>query len=134
MHITGRCHCGFVTYRAEIDPDRVSICHCDDCQRLTGTAYRVSTSARREDVRVLTGKPKIYVKYGDSGAKRLQMFCPECGSPLFTTGQGEDAEKIGIRLGSIDQRRALKPTHQIWCRSALPWVGSIAELPGRDTE
>ena len=134
MHITGRCHCGFVSYEAEIEPDHVCICHCDDCQRLTGTAYRVSVSAHRENVRVLTGKPKNYVKFGDSGARRSQMFCPECGSPLFTTGDGRDAETIGIRLGSIDQRRDLKPSHQIWRRSALSWVDDIGELPARDEE
>ncbi|MGY5803663.1 GFA family protein [Rhizobium sp. LEGMi12c] len=42
VHIDGRCHCGFVSYKAEIDPEWVSICHCKDCQRLTGTAYRVT--------------------------------------------------------------------------------------------
>jgi hypothetical protein len=42
MHIDGQCHCGRVTYQAEIDPERVSICHCTDCQALTGSPYRVT--------------------------------------------------------------------------------------------
>ena len=44
MRIDGQCHCGFVTYEAEIDPEDVSICHCTDCQRLTGSPYRVTAS------------------------------------------------------------------------------------------
>jgi hypothetical protein len=45
MHIDGECQCGQVTYEADIEPGEVSICHCRDCQRLTGTAYRVTVSA-----------------------------------------------------------------------------------------
>ncbi len=36
MRIDGQCHCGHIAYEAEIDPDRVSICHCRDCQQMTG--------------------------------------------------------------------------------------------------
>jgi hypothetical protein len=42
MHIDGECHCGRVTHEAEIDPARSSICHCTDCQPLTGSPYRVT--------------------------------------------------------------------------------------------
>lgn len=134
MHITGQCHCGFVRYEAEIEPAKVTICHCDDCQRLTGSAYRVSASTSSDQFHITRGRPKLYVKHGDSGAKRLQYFCGDCGSPLYVTGEGADAEKIGIRLGTIDQRRTLSPAKQSWCRSALPWVNTIGDLPGRETE
>jgi hypothetical protein len=45
MRIDGGCHCGFITYVAEVDPERTSICHCTDCQQLTGTAFRTSIAA-----------------------------------------------------------------------------------------
>jgi hypothetical protein len=130
MHITGRCHCGEIAYEAEIDPERVSICHCTDCQQLTGTAYRVTTSARYEDFHLIRGTPKAYVKYGESGAPSRQFFCAHCGSPLYR--MGEDKAVVGIRVGSIDQRRELTPKRQIWCRSALPWSDDISDLPGID--
>ena len=40
MKIDGRCHCGFITYEAEVDPDEVYVCHCTDCQAISGTAFR----------------------------------------------------------------------------------------------
>jgi hypothetical protein len=132
MHIDGHCHCGHVAYEAEIDPENVSICHCTDCQQLTGSAYRVTVLARAENVRLTANPPKLYKKHGANGRPRLQYFCPECGSPLFTTGEGADAEIWGIRLGSISQRRQLSPKRQMWCRSALPWVDAIASLPRSD--
>jgi hypothetical protein len=133
MKIDGQCHCGYVTYEAEIDPERVSVCHCTDCQTLTGSPYRVSVSTSRDNV-VLTGNPpKTYVKIAENGRKRLQLFCPECGSPVFVTGEGADAEVWGIRWGSIRQRRELSPKRQIWCRSALPWIDDVSRLPGKPT-
>ncbi|MDX3926649.1 MAG: GFA family protein [Shinella sp.] len=131
MHIDGQCHCGHVTYEAEIDPDAVSICHCLDCQRLTGSPYRVTAITGREKLRLTGAMPKIYAKTADSGRKRLQYFCPECGTPLFTTGTGEDAQSWGIRWGSIRQRGMLSPKRQTWCRSAVNWFGELQTLPGK---
>jgi hypothetical protein len=130
MHIDGQCHCGFVTYEAEIDPQDVSICHCTDCQRLTGSPYRVTVRVPQADLR-LTGNPtKIYTKIAESGRKRLLHFCSECGTPLFSTGTGDAAASWGIRWGSINQRTDLRPTNQIWCDSAMDWFGETTALPG----
>jgi len=41
MKIDGGCLCGHITYEAEIDPAQVSICHCTDCQTLSGSAFRI---------------------------------------------------------------------------------------------
>ncbi len=80
------------------------------------------------------GEPKRYRKIGDNGRGRLQLFCPDCGAPLFTTGEGADAAIWGIRWGSIDQRAALMPKRQFWCRSAVDWLPDIAGLPANDGE
>jgi hypothetical protein len=132
VHIDGQCHCGFVTYEAEIDPDAFTICHCKDCQRLTGSPYRVTASVPRDALRLTGNPPKLYTKIAESGRKRLHYFCPECGSPVFATG--EEGERWGIRWGSVNQRATLKPTRQIWCASATDWFGETAALPGTARE
>ena len=82
----------------------------------------------------MTGEvPKVYAKTGANGRTRFQHFCPECGSPLFTSGKG-GTDDWGIRWGSIRQRDRLKPGRQIWCRSAAPWINGLKELPGRPTD
>jgi len=131
MHIDGQCHCGLVTFKAEIDPQAVSICHCTDCQSLTGSPYRVTVICSGVRIRMTGKPPKIYAKTGDNGRTRFQHFCAECGSPLFTSGEGDEADDWGIRWGSIRQRDHLKPMRQIWCRSAASWIGKVADLPGR---
>ena len=107
MKIDGQCHCGHVTYEAEVDPEQVAVCHCTDCQMLTGSPYRVTVSTSRDSIVMTGSEPKTYVKVAESGRNRLQLFCPACGSPLFVTGEGADAERWGIRWGSINQRREL---------------------------
>ncbi|CCE05951.1 hypothetical protein BRAS3843_1500057 [Bradyrhizobium sp. STM 3843] len=62
MQIDGGCHCGRVTFAAEIDPEQVSICHCTDCQSLTGSAFRVTVVCSAEQVRLTGGTPKLYTK------------------------------------------------------------------------
>jgi hypothetical protein len=131
MHVNGECHCGHVTFEAEIDPQAVSICHCTDCQSLTGSPFRVTVICSGEQIRIQSGSPKIYAKTGDNGRKRLQHFCADCGSPLFTSGEGEQTDDWGIRWGSIRQRDRSKPVRQIWCRSAVQWIKGIQGLPAR---
>lgn len=134
MHITGGCHCGYVTYEAELDPQRVAICHCTDCQKLTGSPFRVTAVVSESDLKLKGSPPKQYRKTAESGRGRLQYFCPECGSQLFVNGEGEASKIWGIRWGSIDQRMELKPQRQVWCRSSPAWLSEIGELPARERD
>jgi len=73
MKIEGACHCGTITYEAVVDPDKVAICHCTDCQTLSGSAFRTVVPAPKETFTLRTGQPKIYVKTAESGTKRAQL-------------------------------------------------------------
>jgi hypothetical protein len=76
MKVDGACHCGEIAYQAEVDPNTVGSCNCTDCQTLTGSAYRANIPASLKRFRLLKGKPNIYIKTADSGAKRAP-FCPK---------------------------------------------------------
>jgi hypothetical protein len=128
MKVDGSCHCGRITYEAEADPEKVLICHCTDCQTLSGSAFRVVVRVPRDAFKVLSGQPKSYVKQAESGTKMVQAFCPDCGSPIFGAHVG-DTSFYGIRVAALRQRDMLTPKLQIWCRSELPWVGDIQSMP-----
>jgi len=123
MKITGGCHCGAITYEAEIDAKMVVVCHCTDCQTLSGSAFRVVVPAKREGFK-LTGEPKIYVKTGESGRKRTQAFCSNCGTPMYSADV-TNPQVFNIRVGTVRQRADLQPKVQIWCRSALSWTMNL---------
>jgi hypothetical protein len=125
MHIDGGCHCGALAYEAEIDPENVTICHCTDCQQLSGSVFRVAIRAANKDFRLLRGEPCVYVKRGGSGEDRPQAFCSICSSQIYSASVGADADFIRIRLGSCRQRAELKPSKQIWCDSSIPWLADL---------
>lgn len=127
MKIDGACHCGLIRYEAEIDPETVAICHCTDCQTLTGSAFRIAVPATRQAFRLLAGQPKIYVKTAESGARRAQAFCAECGTPIYAAAV-DDPQVYMVRLGTVRQRAQLPPRAQIWCRSMLGWVTSLDSI------
>ena len=124
MKIDGECHCGYIKYEAEIDPERVVICHCTDCQTLSGSAFRTVAFSREDTFTLLAGDVKIYVKTAESGAQRQQAFCPECGTPIFAASVGEGPKVHGIRVGSVRQRSELVPKMHVWSRSQQHWLES----------
>jgi hypothetical protein len=128
MKVDGRCHCGRITYEAEIDPAAVLICHCTDCQALSGSAFRTVALTKPGGFRLLSGVVKTYVKVGDSGARRPQGFCPERASPIYATSEGDEPKVYSLRLGTCAQRAELMPIGQIWCRSAVPWLGELPAI------
>ena len=102
MQINGACHCGRVSFTAQIDPTRVMICHCSDCQTLSGAPFR-AVAVAPYDTLVLHGETKSYVKVAESGNKRAQVFCPHCATPLFATAP-QNPTSVVIRLGCVAQR------------------------------
>ncbi|SRR5258708_2563202 len=92
MKIDGHCHCGQITFEAEVDPNAVLICHCTDCQTLTGSAYRAVISAPAAHFVLRTGLPKSYVKTAESGNKRRHAFCGNCGTPIYACAVDKSAE------------------------------------------
>jgi hypothetical protein len=127
MKVDGRCHCGEIRFEAEIDAGRVGVCHCNDCQVLTGSAYRVSVPVTAANLKLLRGTPKDYIKTAQSGNKRAQGFCANCGTPIYAT-DAHKPEIYFLRVGTLSQRAALPPQRQIWCSSELPWAADIRAL------
>jgi len=132
MTVQGSCHCGRITYEAEVDPETVGLCNCTDCQMLTGSAFRVSVPAPAASFRLLSGRPKPYVKIADSGTRRRHSFCPDCGTPVCATADVDDPPVYSLRVGCLRQRADLPPRRRIWCRSALAWAQNVSTVPERE--
>jgi hypothetical protein len=134
MKIDGSCHCGDITFEAQADPQQTGICHCTDCQQLTGSAFRTFIRVAADSFRILSGEPTTYFRTGDSGRALRQGFCPRCGSPIYSTSAEEQPKFYSLRTGTIRQRDQLVPTMQIWCRSQLPWVTTVDSVRGMEKE
>jgi hypothetical protein len=130
MKIDGACHCGSITYEAEIDPAEVYLCHCTDCQAISGSPFRWAVPVPEAAFRLLAGSPRTYVKTTARGTQSHQLFCPDCASPIYSRSVGAEPRMVNLRLGTARQRDALRPRAQYWCRSAQSWA-VVADPTGR---
>jgi hypothetical protein len=89
--------------------EKTTVCHCTDCQVGTDSAFRVNVPVPGATFRI-TGQPATYLKTtAESGNRRLQAFCPRCGSPIYSTspGEGQQASYM-VRQVGIYTARILK--------------------------
>jgi hypothetical protein len=79
---------------------------------VSGSDFRTVVHAKEDTFRLLSGNPRIYIKTGESGNKRVQTFCPDCGTPIYSAPVGEVAKVVVLRVGTIRQRDQLIPADQ----------------------
>jgi hypothetical protein len=132
MKIDGRCHCGYVTFEAEADPETTTICNCTDCQTMSGAPLRAIIITHPGTFVLPSGQPTEYRKTADSGNVRAQGFCPHCGTALYSTSVGDEPKAYFVRVGSVRQRNELIPRRQIFVRSQQSWVDELKSIPKFD--
>ncbi len=120
MAVTGGCLCGRVRYTAEGDPDFAAVCHCRSCQRYTGSAFEPLMVFPSHAVTV-EGDLKTYDEVADSGKIVHRRFCPNCGSGVMAEVDAMPGVMI-VLAGSLDEPAAFKPSMEIFCSSAQPWM------------
>jgi hypothetical protein len=134
VKIDGGCRCGTIRYEARVDPAKVVICHCTDCQQLSGSTFRTVVQTNPDTFQLLSGVPKIYVKTCESGNRREQTFCPNCDTPIYSALVGDRARVVVLRVGAIRQRNELTPSDQYWFRSSQPWIAELPTMKKRDKQ
>ena len=119
------CQCGQLRAACAGEPIRVSVCHCLDCQRRSGSAF--AAQARWPDERIeITGRARAWVRVSDSGARVTSRFCPDCGSTLayaIDTWPGVTA----IALGAFADPHFPAPGFSVWEERKHAWVAIVGD-------
>jgi len=116
-----RCSCGALHAEVSGDPIRVIVCHCDECQRRTGSVFGVGAYYKREQVQI-NGPHKAFVRPGPENRTVTNHFCPECGTPLFWEGDIVPGI-VGIAVGGFVDPDFLPPNISFFEKYKHPWVG-----------
>lgn len=122
--VTGRCHCGAISYEAAGEPEHSALCHCSDCQRSAG-APMVGWALFPQEAVTINGTPKLY----HSSENVTRHFCGECGTGLFFTNPVVFPGAIDIQTGTLDDVSALPPQVHIQMADAAPWMNTAHTLP-----
>ncbi|HVV49938.1 MAG TPA: GFA family protein [Polyangia bacterium] len=129
--LTGGCACGAVRYRLTDAPMFVHCCHCLDCQRQTGSAFVLNALIETARVVVLIDPPARFETPTDSGRPHGIYRCAACGTAVWSEYGGLAALRF-VRVGTLDNPRALAPTVHIYTRSKQPWVTLPPGVPAFD--
>ena len=115
-----RCECGQLRLDCRGEPQRVSMCHCQSCQRRTGSVFGVQLRLRREQVDI-QGESRVFARSGDSGGKVEHHFCPHCGSTVFWYLDAEP-ELIAVAIGAIGDHALPLPLYSVYESRRFPWT------------
>lgn len=124
---TGRCLCGKVSYSITSEPLRMAQCHCDYCQRSSGTGH-MSLAFFPKDAIAINGETNSHTTDADSGDKVTRHFCPDCGSRLFGTNNVV-TNLMGIAVGCIDDSSWFKPGAIVYNKRKPVWDFMDESLP-----
>ena len=127
------CRCGQLRATVTGEPYRVSVCHCLNCKKRSGSAFAVQARWPRDQI-TLEGQSNTFVKVADSGNRATFHFCPECGSDVYYEIDGKFDAKfnnlLAIPLGAFDDPFFLSPQYSVWEVRKPDWL----EIVGDDIE
>jgi hypothetical protein len=112
------------------EPVRVSVCHCLNCKKRSGSAFAAQARWPKEDVAV-EGRSKAFVAVAESGNRATFHFCPECGGDVFYTIDGKFDDKfndlVAVPLGAFDDPYSLAPRFSVWEERKHHWVEIVGD-------
>ena len=127
--LEGGCACGGVRFRLTRAPLIVHCCHCSACQRETGSAFVVNALVESAHVELLEGQPRLVTVATDSGKGQAIHRCPTCQVAVYSHYLGFIAGVSFVRVGTLDDPRALAPDVHIYTRSKQPWLTLPDDVP-----
>jgi hypothetical protein len=126
--LEGGCACGAVRYRLSSAPMFVHCCHCLDCQRQTGSAFVVNALIESDRIETVAGAPVATRMPTDSGRPHDVYRCPKCLVAVWSDYGRRPALRF-VRVGALDDPKALAPDVHIFTRTKQPWVGLPPGVP-----
>lgn len=122
MEITriARCACGRLSAECRGEPVRVSVCHCLDCQRRSGSSFAAQARWPNAQVR-LSGEANAWSRTGDSGTTLTFQFCPSCGGTIAYASDGLPG-LTAIPLGAFAEPGFPPPEYSVYETRKHAWV------------
>lgn len=122
--LRGRCFCGAVGYEVSDAFRYAANCHCSQCRRTTGSAFKPFAGIERKEFALVAGHDSI-LRYGDETTH--DIHCAVCGSLLYSLVR--DGAYVHIPMGTLADAPTIRPTHHIFVGSKAPWFTITDDLP-----
>ena len=124
MNLRGSCLCGAVQYAVEDAFVYALICHCSQCRRATGSAFKPFGGIQKQQLALVAGTD-VVMRYGGEAAH--DVHCGRCGSLLYSWFR--DSPYVHVTYGTLQDSPTLHPTAHIYVGSKAPWDVINDDLP-----
>ena len=125
MDVTGACHCGAVTFSAEVDEANVIVCHCTDCRKSAGAPMVAWAMFKADQFAITQG---TVTTHNSSGAS-MRNFCPKCGTGLFFTNAETLPGIVDVQSATFDDPNQLPAQVHIQTAERIDWMATQHSLP-----
>lgn len=122
----GSCLCGQVRYQIRGELSGVVNCHCSDCRKAHGAAFRTRATVKTKDLTWLSGEELLTSFRAKPG--EFRTFCRICGSSILTKFR-DNPDEYGLALGTLDTDPGVKPACHVWVSDKAPWHDITDGLP-----
>ncbi|MBC8745633.1 MULTISPECIES: GFA family protein [Paraburkholderia] len=126
--LAGRCLCGAVHYSVEDEFVYALNCHCSNCRRATGSAFKPFAGIERDKLRITRGEDSLLI-FGDERASH-DVRCKICGSLMFSVVR--QGQYVHVTLGTLTDSPTVSATAHIFVGSKAPWYCITDQLPQHD--
>jgi hypothetical protein len=125
--LQGACLCRAVGYQVADAFEYALNCHCSNCRRATGSAFKPFAGIAADRMTVVQGKDRV-MRYGDASAH--DCHCRRCGSLLYSLVRG--GAFVHVTLGTLLDTPSIRPSAHIFVGSKAPWFTICDGLPQFD--
>ncbi|MBZ9916456.1 MULTISPECIES: GFA family protein [unclassified Mesorhizobium] len=115
-----RCACGQLQIRCPQQPVKISLCHCLDCQRRTGSPFGIAAFFDADAIDI-EGSSQTFRRNSDSGFPVTFHFCGNCGSTVFWY-PSRKPEAVAVAVGCFADPSFPAPTQAVYGESRHDWV------------
>ena len=127
--LTGRCLCGALEYRVPDAFEYALNCHCSECRRTTGSAFKPLAGIKRDQLSLVSGEDRILI-YGDTAGGH-DLHCATCGSFLYSVVR--DGAYVHVAMGTLVDEPTIGPAMHIFVGSKAKWHVITDDLPQYET-
>jgi len=121
--LAGACLCGATTYTVADEFEYALNCHCAQCRRQTGAAYKPLAGIKRKTLTLTTGE---ILPYGE-GPDAHDAHCATCFSYLYSIVRA--GTYAHIAMGTMIDTPTIRPAAQIFVGSKAQWHTITDALP-----
>jgi hypothetical protein len=126
--LAGSCLCGAVQYSVADEFIYSLNCHCSQCRRATGSAFKAFAGIERRKLRITRGEASV-LSFGDDDNAH-DARCKTCGSLLYSVVR--DGAFVHVTLGTLVDAPSIRPSAHIFVGSKAPWFTIADDLPQHD--